>query len=84
MEAGDAAVARRLEQRLRAEDVREQEANRVEHREAVVRLGGEVHDDVDRLAFEHGGDEIEVADVTLDEGDPVVDVGEVVAIALRR
>ena len=84
MEARDATVARRLEQRLRPEHVREQEAGRVEHREAVVRLGGEVHDDVDGLALEHGGNEIEVADVALDEGDAVVDVGQVVAIARVR
>ena len=84
VEARDAAVARGLEQRLRAEHVGAEEASRVEHREAVVRLGGEVHDHVDRLALEHRGDEIEVADVALDERDAVVDVGEVRRGSRRR
>jgi hypothetical protein len=47
-----AMVARRLEQYLCAEDVRADEARRVEDGQAVVRLGREVHDDVDRLVVE--------------------------------
>ena len=50
--ASTPGAPRRLEQRLRAEDVRAEEARRVDHREAVVRLGGEVDDDVDLLLRE--------------------------------
>src|SRR5581483_8449641 len=67
VEAGDAVAARGLEQRLRAEDVRPEEAARVEDGEAVVRLGGEVDDDLDLLLGEQPLAQLEVADVALDE-----------------
>ena len=50
MEAVDPDAASRLEQRLRADDVGAEERPGVDHGQAVVRLGGEVHDDVDPFA----------------------------------
>ena len=81
MEAGDAALAGGLEQRLCPEHVGADESAWIQHGEAVVRLGGEIHDHVDRFALEDVGHEIEIADVTLDEGEPAFDVDEIVAIA---
>ena len=69
MEASDPDRARRLEQRLRPDDVGAEEQARVEDGQAVVRLGGEVHDDVDRLAPEHLLGELVVGDVALHERD---------------
>jgi hypothetical protein len=70
-------VPRRLEQSLRPQHVRAEEAPRVEHGEAVVRLGREVDDGVDRPLAEDPLDELAVGNVALDEADPVLDVGEV-------
>ena len=49
--------------------------------EAVVRLGREVHDDVDALVSQGALGELAVADVTLDEHDSVLDRGQVRAVA---
>src|SRR5205814_9237884 len=62
-----AGAMRSFEQRLRAEDVRAEEAAGVDHREAVVRLGGEVDDDLDPLLAEQALDKLAVADVPLNE-----------------
>ena len=67
MEPLDAATARRLEQELCSDDVRASEEARVDHGEAVVRLGGEVDDHVDLVLAERALREIEVGDVALDE-----------------
>src|SRR5581483_5492199 len=76
VEALHTDAARRLEERLRAEDVRPEEADRFDDGEAVVRLGGEVHDDVDRLGLEQALAELEVRNVAFDERRLRVDVGE--------
>src|SRR5205823_10246877 len=67
VEALDFAAARCLEQRLRSEHVRPEEPSRVDDRERVVRLGGEVDDDVDLLVAQRLLDELEVADVAVNE-----------------
>ena len=46
-----------------------------------MRLGREVHDDVDPLARKRLLRELDVADVALDEDDPVLDVDEARAVA---
>ncbi len=67
----EAAVvpARRLEQRVRADDVRVEERARVVERVVVVRLRGVVHDGVH--SREELVDEGRVGDVALDEREPV-------------
>ena len=65
VEALDAGGARGVEQRLRPEDVRAEEARRVDDGEAVVGLGGEVDDDLDRLVPQRPLGELAVADVAL-------------------
>ena len=67
MEAFGLGLARRLEEQLRAEDVRTCEEARIDDGEAVVRLGREVDDDVDRVLAEHVLDQVDVCDVRLDE-----------------
>ena len=84
MKALDAGVARGVEQDLRADDVRPEEASGIDHRETVVRLGGEVDDDVDPLVLEHFTCELGVADVALHEGDPGSHVVEACAIPCVR
>ena len=74
-------AASRLEKELRAENVRTSEQARVEHREAVVRLRGEVDDGVDGLVGERLRREVEVGDVALHEHDPVLDIREARAVA---
>ena len=73
--------ARRLEQRLRTERVRAEEAARVDDGEAVVRLGREVHDHLDALVLAECSRRARVADVTLDEHDSVLDRGQVRPVA---
>ena len=46
-----------------------------------MRLGGEVHDDVDLLVFEGLGHRVQVPDVAFDKGDPVLQVGQVGPVA---
>ena len=81
VETPDTGLPGRLEHRLGPEDVRAEEEARVEHGQRVVRLGGEVDDGVDPLAPQRllGGDRI--ADVPLDEDDPVLDVGQAGSVA---
>ena len=67
VEALDAVATRGLEQQLRPDDVRSREQSRIEDREAVVRLRGEVDDDVDLVLRERAHGEVEVGDVALDE-----------------
>ena len=67
MEALDSVTPRRLEQQLRADDVRASEEARIDDGEAVVRLRGEVDDDVDLVLGERALRKIEVGDVALDE-----------------
>ncbi len=55
--------------RLRAEDVRAEEPRRVDDRERVVRLGGEVDDDLGLVLAQRRLGEIAIADVSLDELD---------------
>ena len=81
MEALDLGLARRLEQELRAEDVRPREQARIDDREAVVRLGREVDDDVDLVLEEDVLDEVDVRDVRLDERNPLLRALEVGAVA---
>ena len=80
VEAADADPLRRLEQGLGAEDVGAEEAAGVDDREAVVRLGREVHDDVDALLAQQTLGQVEVADVALDERERALDVGEALPV----
>ena len=73
---GHPGVAGRLEHGLGPEHVGPEEPARVEHGQAVVGLGGEVHDRVDLVLAEGLEGELAVADVAVDEGDPVLDVGQ--------
>jgi hypothetical protein len=84
VEASHAREPRRVEERLRAEDVRTEEPAGVDDGEAVVRLGREVDDRVDRLVPEQPLDEVGVPDVTVDEVDPVLDVLEIPPFARVR
>ena len=74
MEALEADAPRCLEERLRAEHVRTEEAAGIEDGVAVVRLGGEVDDDVHRMLLERPLDEVAVADVSFDQRDAVGNV----------
>ena len=74
VETADSAAARRLEQLLRPQHVRPGEQRRVLHCEAVVGLGGEVDDHVEVVLGERLLDQLEVADVSVDEGHGVRDV----------
>ena len=67
---------RRLEQRLGAEHVRAKEAPGIDDRQAVVRLGREVHDRVELLVAQQSLGQLAVADVSFDEDDPVFNVLE--------
>ena len=69
MEALDAGSARRLEQHLRAEDVRAEEPAGIDDGQAVVRFGGEVDDGVDLVLADHVLDDVQIGDVRLDERD---------------
>ena len=81
VEAGHAGLAGRLEHGLGPEHVGAEEEARVQHGQRVVRLGGEVDDRVDRLAPQRLLGGRRVADVALDEDDPVLDVGQVGSVA---
>ena len=73
----DADLAARFEQLLRSPGVRAEEAARVEHRQAVVRLGREVDDGVDAVLHQQGLDRRTVGDVELCERDRVLEVGQI-------
>ena len=77
VEARHAGVPGGLEHGLGAEHVGAEEPARVEDGQAVVGLGGEVDDRVDGVLAQRGQGELAVADVAVDEGDPVLDVGQV-------
>ena len=77
VEPRHAVTAGRLGQGLGAQDVGAEETGRVEDGQAVVRLGGEVDDDVGLVAGQGGRHDLQIADVTLDELDPVLHVGQV-------
>ena len=81
VEPGHAVAAGRLGQGLGAQHVGPEEPGRVQDGQAVVGLGGEVDDDVDLVLGQGLGHHLEVADVALDEGDPVLDVGQVGPVA---
>ena len=71
----------RLEHGLGPENVRAEEQPGVEHGQRVVRLGGEVDDRVDPLAPQGLLGGRGVTDVSLDEDDPVLDVGQAGSVA---
>ena len=73
-----------LQERLRPERVRAEEPARIDDREAVVRLGGEVDDHPDLLAPHRALRKLAVADVSLDERDPVLDRGQIGTVARVR
>ena len=75
----DLAAPRGLEQRLRPDHVRAEEAAGIDHGQRVVRLGGEVDDHPDLLVPQCSLGQVGVRDVALDEDDPVVEVGEALA-----
>ena len=70
VEPRDPASAGGLAKRLGPEHVRPEETGRVQDRQAVVRLGGEVHDRLDPVPGEGLGDQGLVADVPVDENHP--------------
>ena len=84
VEARHARAPRRLQQRLRPEHVGAEEARRLDDREAVVRLGGEIDDGVDLLPLEQPLAELEVGDVALHELDLLLDRGEAAPVACVR
>ena len=71
----------RLGQCLGTEHVGPEEAGRVQDGQAVVRLGGEVDDHVDLMLGQRLGHAFEITDVSLDEHDPIFDIGEVGPVA---
>ena len=77
VKARHAGVPGGLEHRLRAEHVGTEEQTGVEHGQAVVGLGGEVDHRVDGVLAQPGRGKLAVANVTLDEDDAVLDVGQV-------
>ena len=81
VEARHAGLASRLEHRLGPEDVRPEEQTGIQDRQRVVRFGGEVDDGVDPLAPQGLFGRYRVADVPLDEDDPVLDVGQAGSVA---
>jgi len=84
MEALDADGTRGVEQRHGAEHVRTKEPRRVDDRKAVVRLGREVDYGVDLLVPQRALGEIEIADVAPHEHDPLLDVGQALAVPRIR
>ena len=81
MEALHADPPGRLQQRLGAQGVGAEEATGVDDGVAVVRLGREVHDDVDGVVVQRALGQLLVADVALHEGELALDGGQVVAVA---
>ena len=84
VEALHSRSARRLEQRLRAEHVRAEEARRIDDGERVVRLGGEVDDDLGPVVAQRRLRELPVADVALYERDAILDPREALAVPRIR
>ena len=80
VEPRKAHLAGRLEHGLGPEHVGSEEQAGVQDGQGVVRLGGEVDDRVDLLA-PRAFSAARVADVALDEDDPVLDVGQVGSVA---
>ena len=81
VEARHAGLPGGFEHGLGPDDVRPEEQARVEHGQRVVRLGGEVDDRVDVLTTQRLLGHRLVADVALDEDDPVLDVGQAGSVA---
>ena len=81
MEAGHAGLAGSFQHGLGADHVGAEEQPRVEHGQAVVGFGGEVDDGVDPLLPDGLLGLSAVADITLDEDDPVLDVGQIGSVA---
>ena len=67
MKALDLDLAGSLQKQLRAEHVRAGEEARIDDGQTVVRLGGEVDDDLDLVLAEDVFDDVEIGDVGLDE-----------------
>src|SRR5262249_16089455 len=70
----NSVASRGLEKQLSPDRVRVREDPRVEYGKAVVRLGGEVDDDVDLVLAERPRRQLEVGDVSLDERNVLGDV----------
>ena len=81
VEPGHSRLPSRLEHGLGPDHVGPEEQPRIEDRQGVVRLGGEVDDRVDLLATEGLFGRVGVADIPPDEDDPVLDVGQVGSVA---
>ncbi len=67
----------RVEEHLGAQHVGAEEPSRIQHGEAVVRLGGEVHHHLDLMLGEDLRGVFRVSDVPADQSDPVGHVGQV-------
>src|SRR5437868_13142280 len=63
-------AAQRVEQHLRADDVRPHEGTRLRDRPVDVRLCREVYDRIDRVLGEQLCDDFSVCNVTANEADP--------------
>ena len=77
MEPRDTVASGRLRQGLGAHHVGLEEPRGIEDRQAVVGLGGEIHDHVDVVLGQCGRHHLEIPDVTPDERDAVLDIVEV-------
>ena len=80
MEAPYSRCARGIEQRLRPEHVRPEEPRRIDHRQRVVRLGSEVDHDLRAALAQRRLGELAIADVALDERDPILDHGQALPV----
>ena len=67
VKALDLDLAGSLQKQLRPEHVRAGEEARIDDGQTVVRLGGEVDDDLDLVLAEDVFDDVEIGDVGLDE-----------------
>ncbi len=80
VEPGHLGLTGGLEHGLGPDDVGPEEPAGVDHGQAVVGLGGEMDDRVDVVRPQGLEGELPVAHVAVDEGDPVLDVGQVGAV----
>ena len=82
--AGNRESLAPVEERLRPQHVRPEEPRRVDHGQRVVRFGSEIDDGVDLVLPQRSLGELAVADVPLDEDDPVLHRREALAVSSVR
>ena len=81
VEPGHPVAAGRLGQGLGPDHVGLEEPRRIQDGQTVVGFGREIHDDVDVVIGQGRGHTVEVTDVALHEGDPVLHIGQVGPVA---